>query len=75
MNTYIKYKREHKTVTEEELQNYFDKYIIEGWEIINYQEEKHNNVCNLILLSTLVLYHLAKNIGYLIGTYLPAPIQ
>ena len=41
MNTYIKYKREHKTVTEEELQNYFDKYIIEGWEIINYQEEKH----------------------------------
>jgi len=54
MNTYIKYKREHKTVTEEELQNYFDKYIIEGWEIINYQEEKHNNVCNLITVTIIL---------------------
>lgn len=39
MEKYIKYKRVDEKLTAEELQDFFDNLIIDGWEIIYYHEE------------------------------------
>lgn len=38
METYIKYKRFAETLNEKSIQDFFDKLITEGWEIIYYSE-------------------------------------
>jgi hypothetical protein len=38
MEKFIKYKRFNETLDETSIQNFFDKLITEGWEIIYYNE-------------------------------------
>ena len=38
MGKYIKYKRISDVVTPEQIDNYLDSFIKEGWEIISYNE-------------------------------------
>lgn len=43
MERYIKYKRFNKIVDDNELEEFFDSLIKEGWEIISYKEIIHND--------------------------------
>ena len=43
MERYIKYKRFSEVHTENSIQNFFDKLVSEGWEIIYYDEVKKSS--------------------------------
>jgi hypothetical protein len=38
METYIRYKRFHKEINEEDIQAFLDELVKDGWEIISYNE-------------------------------------
>jgi hypothetical protein len=54
MEAYIKYKRITKIVKESETQKFFDDLVIDGWDIIYYNERMLFNLVDEILI-TMVL--------------------
>ena len=64
MEAYIKYKRINKTIVEDEIQDVFDNFITEGWDIVHYQEQKvthYENKPNTLKV-TIILGKRQKNI-------------
>ena len=55
MEKYIKYKRHEKSFLnkgfEDELQEWLDSLVVEGWEIINYHENHKVKEFNVIILT------------------------
>ena len=48
METYIKYKRFEEEMTDEKLQEFFDKFIADGWQIIYYKERRKSGFSNVL---------------------------
>lgn len=57
MNKYIKYKRIYEKTNDEEIQSILDNLIVEGWEIIYYNESNKNISITEVMYSDKHVFH------------------
>jgi len=50
MEAYVRYKRFQEAFTETKLQEFFDKLVTEGWEIIYYKEKPNGFQIHIVAL-------------------------